>query len=384
MGFHLSIKNYRKIRSVDFNPDGVCLLVCPNGSGKSTLLSAIELLRNTFEYGFEKALNLSGGPWGFTNFELSEDMTATFIIKIYELLWQLKPTVNSGGAVYPIPERVKQGKKPLSIPTGDIIADNILAAAGYVDRAVSRKSPPLLNRLYDTALLDTDSENSVQILRGYRNYHDYELWQIRKAGSQAGSESELQSRGQNAFSVLRNWHTSKPLRERYEFVINGLREAFPQFFDDIDFEGAGQTVTIRIYPPHSDIPVPIYFASNGFLAAMLHLMAVCSAPDGGIIGIDEPENSLHPYAIKTLIHAFRERAEEKKLTVLLATHSPFLLNEFKEEARRVYVMEQNQEEQLVRLDKLRDPEWLKYFSLGDLYGNDFGRQEEYPKMMEAE
>ena len=368
MGFHLSIKNYRKIRSVDFNPDGVCLLVGPNGSGKSTLLSAIELLRNTFEYGFEEALNLSGGPRLFTNFDFP-DKSVTFEIETPDLRWEL--TISNSICL----EKVTQGD--FVSPPGRSRLKNI-------------HSDPRLNRALEAILpsqpkIDSQKlENFIRILTQYRNYHDYELLQLRKTGSQTGSESELQRRGQNAFSVLRNWHTSKPLRERYEFVINGLREAFPSFFDDLDFESAGQTVTIRIYPPHSDIPVPIYFASNGFLAAMLHLMAVCSAPDGGIIGIDEPENSLHPYAIKTLIHAFRERAEEKKLTVLLATHSPFLLNEFKEEARRVYVMEQNQEEQLVRLDKLRDPEWLKYFSLGDLYGNDFGRQEEYPKMMEAE
>ncbi|QTA84218.1 AAA family ATPase [Desulfonema magnum] len=386
MGFHLKIMNYRGIRSVDFNPDGVCLLVGPNGSGKSTLLSVIELLRNAFERGFDMAINMAGGPWGFTNFELSENTSATFILELSDLRWELNPTVNSGGAVYPISETVKQGKDFLPRPQEDIIADAILAQARNDEsRAVSPiKRPLILTRLYDTASLGTEYENFVQILRRYRNYHDYHLWQLRKSGSQAGSDLELQSRGQNAFSVLRNWHTSRPLRERYEFVINGLREAFPLFFDDLDFESAGQTVTIRIYPPHSNIPVPIYFASNGFLAAMLHLMAVCSAPDGGIIGIDEPENSLHPYAIKTLIHAFQERAEEQNLTLLLATHSPFVLNEFKEEAHRVYVMEQNEKEQLVRLDKVRDPEWLKYFSLGDLYGSEFGRQEEYPKMREAE
>ncbi|OQX24937.1 MAG: hypothetical protein BWK80_18270 [Desulfobacteraceae bacterium IS3] len=346
MGFHLNIMNYRKIRSVDFNPDGVCLLVGPNGSGKSTLLSAIELLRNTFERGFDTAINLAGGTW-ISNLDLP-DRPTIFKIETSDLQWEL----NIANSI--CLEKVTQGD------------------------FVSPHGKSQLKKLYEGLHYSIESqkfENFIRILTQYRNYHDYELWQLRKAGSQAGSESELQSRGQNAFSVLRNWHTSKPLRERYEFVINGLREAFPQFFDDIDFESAGQTVTIRIYPPHSDIPVPIYFASNGFLAAMLHLMAVCSAPDGGIAGIDEPENSLHPYAIKMLIHAFRERAEEKKLTVLLATHSPFLLNEFKEEASRVYVMEQNQDEQLVRLDKLRDTEWLKYFSLGDLYGNEFGRQE---------
>jgi predicted ATPase len=350
MGFHLKIMNYRKIRSADFNPDGVCLLVGPNGSGKSTLLSAIELLRNTFERGFDTAINLAGGHW-ISNLDLP-DRPTTFKIGTSDLQWNLY--IEDSICV----EKVTQGDfgSPLSV---------------FLLKDIYDKKNDLTTNIDSPKL-----ENFIRILTQYRNYHDYHLWQLRKSGSQAGSESELHSRGQNAFSVLRNWHTSRPLRERYDFVINGLREAFPSFFDDLDFESAGQTVTIRIYPPHSDIPVPVYFASNGFLAAMLHLMAVCSAPDGGIVGIDEPENSLHPYAIKMLINAFRERAEERDLTVLLATHSGFMLNRFKNEAHRVYVMDQNEEEQLVRLDAIRDPEWLKYFSLGDLYGNDFAIQEQ--------
>jgi len=342
MGFHLKITNYRGIRSVDFNPDGVCLLVGPNGSGKSTLLSVVELLRNTFDRGFDMAVNMAGGPW-ITHFDLPNE-PAIFEIETPDLQWELKIS-NSMGV-----EKVTEGD--FASPPGK-----------------SR-----LKSLYDNPHPRIDSqklENFIRILRQYRNYHNYDLWRLRKSGSQADSRAELQSLGQNAFSVLRNWHSSRPLRERYEFVTETLREAFPSFFDDLDFESAGQTVTIRIYPPRSDTPVPIYFASNGLLSAMLSLMAVCSAPDGGIVGIDEPENGLHPHAIKMLINAFRERADERELTVLLATHSRFMLNRFKKEPHRVYVMDQNEKEQLVRLDNIRDPEWLKCFSLGDLYGNDF-------------
>jgi len=164
-------------------------------------------------------------------------------------------------------------------------------------------------------------------------------------------------------------------KERYEFVIEVLREAFPHFFDDVDFERAGQTISLRLFQPNSDKPISVFSASNGFLVALLNLMAVCSVPDGGIVAIDEPENGLHPYAIRTIIAAIRDRAAEHNLTVLLATHSPVVLNQFKEEPEKVYVMEQNEAEQLIRLDKHRDPDWLIHFSLGDLYGNAFARQE---------
>jgi len=354
MGFHLQIKNYRVIRSVDLEADGVCVLVGPNGSGKSTLLSAIEFLKDVLEWGLDKALNLSGGSWGFTPIDSPKDKMTQFIIEIVDLIWEIMAITNRGG-----------------IDSLEKIKDkNFPAVSSRLKFRVSS-----LQRIY--ADLDKDDEDIgvfVSVLTKYQHYSDYRLWSLRKSGSLAGNETNLQSDGQNAFSVLRNWYNSKPLRERYNFVIETLRDVFP-FFGDLDFESAGQTVSIRTYPPDSDKPVPIYFISNGFLTALLHLMAVCSAPDGGIVGIDEPENGLHPYAIKTIIEAFRDRAEERNLTVLLATHSPFILNEFKEEPHRVFVMDQHQDEQLVRLDKIRDPEWLKYFALGDLYGRDFAIQE---------
>jgi predicted ATPase len=335
--------------------DGVCVIVGANGSGKSTLLSAIEFLKDVLEWGLDKALNLSGGSWGFTPIDSPKDMMTQFIIEIFDFIWEIMPITNPAG-IYAL-EKIKHKK--------------FMDVSSILKFRVSS-----LQRIYDDFRDkgEEDIEVFVSVLTKYQNYSNYHLWSLRKSGSLAGNETYLQSDGQNAFSVLRNWYNSKPLRERYNFVIETLRDIFP-FFGDLDFESAGQTVSIRTYPPDSDSPVPIYFISNGFLTALLHLMAVCSVPDGGIVGIDEPENGLHPYAIKTIIEAFRDRAEDRNLTVLLATHSPFILNEFKEEPNRVFVMDQHQDEQLVRLDKMRDPEWLKYFALGDLYGKDFAIQE---------
>jgi len=366
MGFHLQIKNYRVIRSVDMEADGVCVLVGPNGSGKSTLLSAIEFLRNILEWGAYKALDLSGGAWGFTHIDSSKDIQTVFIIEYFDIIWENIPTVNPNEFI-----KIKESVKT-TLRDGIYLFDVMNSPPSPKNRNSQ------LQRIFDEDFSDKKEYENIKIfvnaLIGYQHYSDYRLWSLRKSGSLAGNETNLQSDGQNAFSVLRNWYNSKPLRERYNFVIETLRDVFP-FFGDLDFESAGQTVSIRTYPPDSDKPVPIYFISNGFLTALLHLMAVCSAPNGGIVGIDEPENGLHPYAIKTIIEAFRDRAEERNLTVLLATHSPFILNEFKEEPHRVFVMDQHQEEQLVRLDKIRDPEWLKYFALGDLYGKDFAIQE---------
>ena len=119
--------------------------------------------------------------------------------------------------------------------------------------------------------------------------------------------------------------------------------------------------------------LPVRVAPSGWITGLLHLAAVASAGRGGIVGIDEPENGLHPYAVKRILGAMREWADEQDLTILLATHSPMLLDQFKEEPEHLFVMEPGREVLPVRLDEVRDREWLAQFSLGDLYKHgDFG------------
>jgi len=368
VSFHLQIKNYRVLQSVDFTPDGVCLIVGPNGCGKTTLLSVIELLQYAFKEGFGNALYHSGGPWGFTHFDLPPDTLTNLTIEKAGFRWELKPTVTSNGVMYPIEETMTKDDSTLFA-----VEQGASQFQYKQSEYVTNERTLALKRIYDNTSPVSELESFIQPLIHYQHYR-YHLWTLRKHGSPVGSENELYYNGENAFSVLRNWQTSKPLRERYEFVISVLVEAFPSFFGDLDFESLTQTVSIRIFPPNSDKKcVPIYFVSNGFLNALLHLMAVCSVPDGSIIGIDEPENGLHPYAIRVLIEALRDRAQEHNLTVLLATHSPLMLNEFKEESHHVYVMEENSPGQIIRLDKLKEPNWLKAFKLGNLYGKEFAR-----------
>ena len=158
-------------------------------------------------------------------------------------------------------------------------------------------------------------------------------------------------------------------------MLAGLKEAFPDTFDDLDFESAGQTISGRIAAPGTDVPLSTYFAANGWLVALLHLAAVASTEPAGVVAIDEMENGLHPYAIRALMAAMRDWAAQTGISVVLATHSPVVLDQFKEEPDRVFVMEPGREVQPQPLDQIHDPEWLAHFSLGDLYAHDeFGAQ----------
>ena len=164
--------------------------------------------------------------------------------------------------------------------------------------------------------------------------------------------------------------TSAPTSRSTSFVIDGLRLAFPETFEALEFEHAGQTVGARLFAPGSSSSIGHYFAPDGLMVALLHLAAVASAAEGALISIDEFETSLHPYAIRALLEVIGEWCASRSISVLIATHSPVVLDRFKETPDRVLVMDPREETTPIPLDKLRDPEWLAHFSLGDLYVHD--------------
>jgi predicted ATPase len=207
----------------------------------------------------------------------------------------------------------------------------------------------------------------LAVVEGYR-YRAYDLLRLRDQGSTTTGELVLNGTGSNAFDVLRQWKAgARELIERDAFVRDALRDAFPGRFDNYGFTQAGPIVFMLFYENDDNDALRPDEVADGILVALLHLIAVASCSDGGVVAIDEFENGLHPHAIKSLIGSIRRRAKERNLTVILATHSPTLLNCFKEEPNRVFVIQRSADPQPQALDKLEDPEWLAHFSIGDLY-----------------
>jgi predicted ATPase len=361
----LVVESYRALRHVRWTlPRGVSALVGPNGSGKTTLLDIPELLRHALQHDVRTAIDERGGPGNLRNAHADRNAPVILGVELDEVTWQLDLTPR-GASYSPL-----QGER--ATVSAAVAFDRNAPVPGLETRPEDAR--PLLARFVD--LPDGAALRPlVSLLRGYRLYHGYDLASIRVNGSQVSSDEYLHPDGRNIFSVLRNWRDRKETRPRWEFVIESLRAAFPDTFADLDFDMAGQTVSGRIVAPQPDVRIATYFAANGWLVALLHLAAVASTEPAGAVAIDEVENGLHPFAIREIIDAMRRWAEKTGISVVLATHSPVVLDQFKEEPWNLFVMEAGRDTAPVPLDELHDPEWLAHFSLGDLYAHDeFGAQ----------
>jgi predicted ATPase len=357
MAFRLQVRNYRGLRAVDWSPEGVCALVGANGSGKTTLLDVPALLGDALDRGLARALEVHGGN-NAKNLYAADDDPYYFDVTVGDAVWHLAPLLVDRG--FRSEERLAvNGRTVFSREAG---AD----AAQFVNFSVTTQAQVLDFLALKLAGHMPDARTILEPLSRYRLYAPYDLTALRRSGSPETSERRLDRRGVNVFSVLLNWRVKRQDQPRYEFVLDGLREMFADFFEDLDFAKAAQVVGADLHLKRDRVH-SASLAPDGWFVALLHLTAVASTDEGDLIAIDEPENALHPHAIKLLLQYMREWSQRHLVTILLATHSPVIISDFDTRPEQLYVMQQDQPVSPVPVTDLKERDWLAHFTLGDLY-----------------
>lgn len=213
----------------------------------------------------------------------------------------------------------------------------------------------------------------VSFVRDIRCYGVWGLSSVYDPPRGHKDSTSLRPKGDDLMHVLRNWRVApRQFRYQFEWVRDAIKRAFPDLIEDMEFIDD----RLVFYPPGSTSPddhLPLYLAADGLLTGLLQLTAVAGASDGSVIAFDEVENQLHPHAIRSILSSMRELADERDLTIILTTHSPVVMNAFREDPDLFYVLEPGESPQPVALTDLHDEDWLAQFSLGDLYDRmDFG------------
>lgn len=357
-------KDFRGLADVSFSPSGVCLIAGPNGSGKSSLLEILAFLRDAFLRGIPQAVRFQRGAAGLRRIEANGPPEVLLALTVGEAPWELHVPINNGSVGEFAGEVVKVGP---SIR----VRRSTYSPEWYLGQ--ERRGPDREGRTSFRVAWDANQSLAlsglVEALRGFRFHAGYALETLRDGGTGGEDDEHLHPNGQNLFIVLRNWKAApRRFENRFEWVLGQMRRAFPGLIDTVEFDPpVGQVVPARFFKPDSRVGLPMSRAADGMLVGLLHLTAVASANNGSIVAIDEMENQLHPHAIRSILAAMRELSDERDLTVLLTTHSPVLMNAFKEHPEQFYVMEPGQPTLPVALDKLHNPDWLAHFALGDLY-----------------
>jgi len=364
--FRLRVRNLRALRRVDWTPEPLSVIIGANGAGKTTLLLVLKLLKVAYERGLPEAVSqVLGGSSNLKTWGTSETEPVEIGIDIGTVSWNIQLVPHEGSVGYLTQERLTDGER-------EIFSCDTLGTFLHDGRPIELQSEQRKNLglrvLVDRGMTEPALRKMALFLQRIAVYHDPDLWALRQ-GSNTSENRILHSRGTNAISLLRRWHQEQPNQYRHQFVVEGLAAAFPNTVDKMDFVEAGNTLVARIYGHGQELPCPLADEANGVLQLLVLFCDIASAENESVVAIDEPENSLHPYALRAFLRRTSRWARQHKLTVLLATHSTVLLDELSATPEQVYVMKANEPSGSMptRLDKLCNREWLEGFKLGDLY-----------------
>jgi len=172
--------------------------------------------------------------------------------------------------------------------------------------------------------------------------------------------------GSNLASVLYTLQSTEEHSVAYNEVCTTLSAAFPEF-QELRFppEGGDGRILLRWLEKGQKYGRSSFDLSDGTLNFLL-LTALLHSPDlPRVTCIDEPEVGLHPGLIRLVAEALQAASEGTQLIV--ATHSPILVDGLKPE--QVVIVEKGEDPatQFRTLDQEDLKEWLKEFSLGELW-----------------
>lgn len=358
----ITARNFYGLRDFSFAPTGVTVLVGPNGAGKTTVLLLLEFLRTALDRGLPDALtSVLGGARGLKHRDASEDDTVDITVSREELRWLLRLQVGGEGGLMIVEESLHEGSR-------EVFRRDALGALVHRERLLQGDRRLGLRAILDSQVHDAAVEQMVACLRGVSVYLDPDLHALRE-GSNTSHMTRLARRGTNALTMLRAWQQRRPDRGRHALVLQGLREAFPRLIEDLDFVEAGSTLAARVYRPGREQPEPLRNEANGVISMLVLLCDLAAADEGDLVAIDEPETALHPYAIRTFVRYANDQARKRGVRVVLSTHSPALLDEFNAAPERVFVLDGQSWPGPRALVELKNPDWIRRFKLGELYGD---------------
>ena len=150
-------------------------------------------------------------------------------------------------------------------------------------------------------------------------------------------------------------------------VKKALIEALRQVFDGItDFSVKIEGGTVQVFLEEERWLIPATRLSDGTVRWLALLSVLLHPKPPPLVCIEEPEIGLHPDLMPTLARLLTQASERMQLIV--TTHSEALINAFTDAPDNVLVCERVDGcTTLKRLEKEALSEWLKLYSLGELW-----------------
>ena len=330
----LRVKNYRALRDIELKQlKPLTVFLGANGSGKSTLLDVFAFLSECFTVGLDSAWNKRGGLKelrtrgcdGPIEFELKyreepKSPIITYYLSIDE------------GTKGPFVDTEWLQWRPRSRGKHTRFLDFYRGVGSIIAGETPDKANEQINeQLDDPSALAANMFGQLArhprvgaFRRFITNWHLSRLsTDAARQATNDGPQKQLSATGDNLPNVIQYLQERYP--KRLEKIISILSNRVPRLEEvDTELMMDGRRL-LKIKDAPFEEPILAKFASDGTLKLLSYLTLFHGPEPPQLIGIEEPENYLHPRLLTGLVGACLEALMFSQF--IITTHSPRFVNE---------------------------------------------------------
>lgn len=359
------IRNYKSIGAVTVDLRGFNVFVGRNGTGKSNFLDALSFLADALRTTVEYALKPRGGIKAVRRFSTGHPYNIHIALDIAlneNDTAQYAVTISAKGGTVSITEekcvvnRVFGEKSEFEVRNGRFVIE--------VPGIKPQLSP---DRLALVAVSGTDEFRELfDYLTGM---YFYSIIPSKVRELQEPSEGYFLDRdGGNAAAVLKKLRESNDEID-YQLLTEVLNRVVPGLAA-VNHKAVGDKETILFYQQVKGASNPWEFGasnmSEGTLRVLGLLLAIYQRNKPKVIGIEEPEATVHPAVIEVLMDVFKTASADSQL--LITTHSPDVLDYKGLDEEDIKIVESDKGNTIISglATKTRELARKKLYSFGDL------------------
>lgn len=329
----LKVRNFRALRDLELKKvTPMTVLLGPNGSGKSTVFDVFAFLAECFETGLRRAWEKRGRARELK----SRGGSGPVLI---EIAYREKP--GSSLITYHLEIEEKNGRPIATVEWLRWKRGRYGAPFRFLDyangsgRVISGELPDSQDKRIEVPLSSQDTlavnalgqlaENPrVVALRNFiMGWHvSYLSSDDARGQPEAGPQEQLSKTGDNLANVIQFLSEEHP--DRLDLIFGRLQERIPKIHNVIADQMPDGRLLLQIKDAPFEEPIMARFASDGTLKMLAYLVLMNDSIPPPFIGIEEPENFLHPRLLYGLAEECREASGATQ--ILVTTHSPFFLD----------------------------------------------------------
>ena len=376
----LKVQNYRALHKLELkNLTPLTVFLGPNGSGKSTIFDVFAFLSECFTESLRKAWDRRGR---FRELR-TRDSEGCIIIELKYRETSASPLITYHLAIDEENNRPFIAEKWLQWRRGQYGKPfRFLDFKKGEGQVISGESPDeegerITEQLASSELLAVNTLGQfakyprVSALRRFITgwYLSYLTADHTRSLPEAGAQERLSPTGDNLPNVIQYLKEQHP--QRLEEILKTLSVRIPRLEKvEASIMQDGRLLLAIKDAPFSH-PILAKFASDGTLKLLAYLIVLFDPNPPQLVGIEEPENHLHPRLLPQLAEECRSASANTQLMV--TTHSPFFVDSLKPE--ELWVLYRD-EKGFTQAKRTADMKGVKQFMdqgalLGSLWMEDF-------------